>query len=58
MLRRPATTITLTPDDILEYDESVSTAPSLPADPKGAPAIFKEPLLSRNERLGIDKKEK
>lgn len=62
MLRRPATTIKLTPEDVLEYDDSVAEQKSqnetqidLHQEDKTVPTItFKEPSLAgRNERLGV-----
>ena len=64
MLRRPATTIKLTPEDILEYDDSIamkqqssfSHVDQTQEQDKLHPIIFKEPLLTRNERIGIPEK--
>lgn len=59
MLRRPATTISLTPEDVLEYDDSVSQRQSnAPVDrdqEKMHLPIFKEPMQLRNERIGLSK---
>lgn len=64
MLRRPATAIRLTPEDIMEYDNSVSLNPDASVYQQDANdlskhllGIFKEPL-SRNERMGVDKSER
>ncbi|OVF07072.1 hypothetical protein EJF18_10599 [Clavispora lusitaniae] len=60
MLKRPATTIRLTPEDIMEYDESVSMHKSTFDNPdrtqeeKSQGGIsFKEPAQARNDRIGI-----
>lgn len=67
MLRRPATTIKLTPEDILEYDDSVllreSAVPSLvdhnqEQDKSATGITFKEPLQSKNERVGVTRSER
>lgn len=67
MLRRPATTIKLTPEDILEYDDSVllqqSASISLvdhnqEQDKSLTGIIFKEPLQNKNERIGVTRNER
>lgn len=64
MLRRPATTIKLTPEDVLDFDDSVALQKSRnetqieqrQEQDKSHPHItFKEPsVLGRNERLGLN----
>ncbi|KAF3990186.1 hypothetical protein FT663_02197 [Candidozyma haemuli var. vulneris] len=64
MLRRPATTIKLTPEDVLEYDDSVAVQKAQnetqidsnqELDKSHTNITFKEPSLAgRNERLGVN----
>lgn len=63
MLRRPATTIKLTPEDILEYDDSVQLAavkddfPHVQQeqlDVRVQPSVLK-PEPTRDERIGVSR---
>lgn len=66
MLRRPATTIKLTPEDILHYDDSVQLRQksglqidnNQEQEKSQDGILFKEPLQSRNDRMGVSRGER
>lgn len=52
MIRRPATTITLTPEDILKYDESVQQRTSFQIDRNQEQSLVKNELAKDNQSNG------